>query len=441
MGDIVHNKPELAEESMAAQPKAVVVGGSIAGLSCAHVLISAGWQVVVLDKSSTPPTGTPTGAGLGIDPVSISILQSWLKQPLEMFYEASLPIHTEQNQTTDGEANVMRILTRDENYNFRALHWADLHYLLYNALPSEIFSWGHFFLSFTISDDKTSVKVKSRVLPTNEIVEIDAHLLVAADGSQSSIRHTFLPDLKLRYCGYVAWRGVLDYSGAEDSEVLNGIRRLYPDIGRCLYFNLTSGAHSVLYELPNKKFNWLWYVNQPEPELKGNSVTMKVNDDMIKKMHQEAEKVWPPEFVRLIKQTKDPFVNVIYDCDPLQQIYWGNVVLVGDAAHPSTPNGGRGTTMTIADAAVLGKCLEKWQGIENLRLALDEYQSIRLPVTTAQVLHSRRMGRLKQGLKVSDDEKPFDPRTASPEDCRDIQMKNMPFFYSVPSILSKSLSL
>ncbi|CAL5363630.1 unnamed protein product [Camellia sinensis] len=100
-----------------------------------------------------------------------------------------------------------------------------------------------------------------------------------------------------------------------------------------------------------------------------NSVTMKVSSDMIKEMYEEAEKVWVLEMVKLMKETKEPFINVIYDCDPLEQIVWDNVVLVGDAAHPITPHSSRSTNMAILDAAVLGKSLEK-QGAENLHSAL-----------------------------------------------------------------------
>ncbi|KAK9273601.1 hypothetical protein L1049_018411 [Liquidambar formosana] len=303
----------------------------------------------------------------------------------------------DQDQATDSEKKISWTLTRDENFNFRAAHWSDLHGLLHDALPPDIFFWGHLFLSFSISHDKTSVKVKAKVIQTDENIEIVGDLLVAADGCLSSIRQSFLPDLKLRYSGYCAWRGILDFSGNENSETILGIRKAYPELGNCLYFDLGFKTHTVLYELLNKRINWIWYVNQPEPEMKGNSVTMKVRGDMIQKMHQEAEKVWVPEFAQVMKETKEPFINVIYDSDPLEKIFWDNVVLIGDAAHPTTPHGVRSTNMSILDAEVLGKCLKKW-GADNLHSALEEYQSTRLPVTSKQVLHSRRVGRIKQGL-------------------------------------------
>ena len=160
--------------------------------------------------------------------------------------------------------------------------------------------------------------------------------------------------------------------------------------------------------------------------MQGKSLTMKVDDGMVRKMHEQAEKVWVPEFARVIKETKEPFINVIYDRNPLERLVWDNVALVGDAAHPTTPHGLRSTNMSILDAAVLGKCLEKW-GLENLQTALAEYQSVRLPVSSKQVLHSRFMGRLKQGLTLPDRE-PFDPKAAMPDNCQELQQKNIPFF-------------
>ncbi|GAB4854141.1 hypothetical protein Ancab_022725 [Ancistrocladus abbreviatus] len=388
--------------------------------SCAagEILCSSHWQ--------------PDWCGPRPGPSSCSIIKSWLQVPVAL-QNATLPLSIDQNQATDGETKVSRTLTRDENFNFRAAHWGDLHALLHAALPSDVFLWGHLLLSFSVADDKSLVIVKAKVLQGGEILEIVADLLVAADGCLSSIRQSFLPDLRLRYAGYCAWRGVLDFSGNEDSGTILGIRRAFPDLGKCLYFDLGSQTHFVLYELPNKRMNWLWYINQPESILKGRSVTMKVSDEMIKAMHNEAEKFWAPELCRLMKETKDPFVNVIYDCEPLEKIFWNNVVLVGDAAHPTTPHCARSTNMSVLDAAVLGKCLENW-GLENLHLALSEYQSTRLPVVAKQVLHARRLGRIKQGLVLHDRE-PFDRKNSSPEDCHELQQRNVPFFADVPLVL------
>lgn len=75
--------------------KAVVVGGSIAGISAAHSLLIAGWDVVVLEKTFAPPTGSPTGAGLGLDPLAQKIIESWIGQP-NLLYKSTLPLTVDQ---------------------------------------------------------------------------------------------------------------------------------------------------------------------------------------------------------------------------------------------------------------------------------------------------------------------------------------------------------
>lgn len=323
--------------------------------------------------------------------------------------------------------------------NFRAAYWSDLHRLLYKALPPKTVQWGHMFLSFCISNDRTILEVKSKAVQTGDIIGIVGNLLVAADGCHSSIRQSFFPDYKLRYSGYCAWRGVLDFSEDESSETILALKKVYLNLGKCIYFNLGLGTHTVLYELLNRRINWLWYVNQPEPQLKGNSVTMQVSDDMIEQLHEAATKTWVPELAKVMCETKQPFLNVIYDGEPLDGIVWENVALIGDAAHPTTPHGLRSTNMSILDAAVLGKCLEKW-GVKNIKYALEEYQSIRLPVAREQVLYSRKLGRIKQGFELPD-RKSFDPITARPEDCDELQQKSMPFLNEIPSILNGIIQL
>lgn len=45
---------------------------------------------------------------------------------------------------------------------------------------------------------KTSVTVKAKVLQTDEVIETEGNLLVAADGCLSSIRQSFLSEFNLR---------------------------------------------------------------------------------------------------------------------------------------------------------------------------------------------------------------------------------------------------
>jgi 2-polyprenyl-6-methoxyphenol hydroxylase-like FAD-dependent oxidoreductase len=71
----------------------------------------------------------------------------------------------------------------------------------------------------------------------------------------------------------------------------------------------------------------------------------------------------------------------------------GRATLVGDAAHPMTPNLGQGACQAIEDAVVLARCLGIGDGIyDSLRL----YEGRRIRRTAAVVRRSRLVGRVTQ---------------------------------------------
>ncbi len=46
------------------------------------------------------------------------------------------------------------------------------------------------------------------------------------------------------------------------------------------------------------------YVNQPEPQLKGHSVTVKADEATIQEMHRSAEATFTPELAKLMQVSK-----------------------------------------------------------------------------------------------------------------------------------------
>eukprot|EP00884_Botryococcus_braunii_P019590 jgi/Botrbrau1/6314/Bobra.0339s0024.1 len=138
------------------------------------------------------------------------------------------------------------------------------------------------------------------------------------------------------------------------------------------------------------------YVLQEEPRLKGHSLTVKAEEADLERLRERAYVTWPPALALLMKETTNPFINAIYDRDPVQEWVFGRVVLCGEAAHPTTPHGLRATNMAICDAAALGKAISGNRG--NVNAALRDFQNARIPPTSQEVLFSRRLGRLKQGM-------------------------------------------
>jgi 2-polyprenyl-6-methoxyphenol hydroxylase-like FAD-dependent oxidoreductase len=96
----IRRERDMGEKEM---KKVVVVGGSIAGLSCAHAFLKAkGWEVVVLEKARSVSSA---GAGLGLDPEACDALKDWgigdglLQQSLPLsIEEVSLLFQYQQQQ-------------------------------------------------------------------------------------------------------------------------------------------------------------------------------------------------------------------------------------------------------------------------------------------------------------------------------------------------------
>src|SRR5204862_1111559 len=83
----------------------------------------------------------------------------------------------------------------------------------------------------------------------------------------------------------------------------------------------------------------------------------------------------------------------IFDREPIPRWHDGRVVLLGDAAHPMTPNLGQGAAQAIEDAGVLAASLTAATTVEE---ALGAYEAARVGRTRAFVRASRRFGDVAQ---------------------------------------------
>ena len=75
----------------------------------------------------------------------------------------------------------------------------------------------------------------------------------------------------------------------------------------------------------------------------------------------------------------------------------GRVVLIGDAAHMTTPFIGQGAGISMEDAVVLAKELALTDGLRDQRMlagALESFQRERMPRCAKIVLTSRRRGQM-----------------------------------------------
>ncbi len=104
---------------------------------------------------------------------------------------------------------------------------------------------------------------------------------------------------------------------------------------------------------------------------------------------------WHEPVERLIAGTEEGAIlkNGAYDLPPLKRWGRGRVMLLGDAAHPCTPNLGLGGCMALEDALVLAKSFVQEASPE---LALRRYESLRRERTRHVQQRSLLMGNIGQ---------------------------------------------
>jgi len=198
-----------------------------------------------------------------------------------------------------------------------------------------------------------------------------ADVVVGADGLHSVVRASLAIPGAIRYAGYTAWRGIAPFRTAG---LLAG-----ETLGHGQRFGLVPIAGDRVY----------WYATDNVPE--GGREDVEAAKTRLAGMFAN----WHAPIPALIAATEAPAIlrNDIYDRDPVDRWGEGRVTLLGDAAHPMTPNLGQGGCQAIEDALVLARCLAEGGAAD---ASLRRYESLRMPRTRFIVNASRRIGRAFQ---------------------------------------------
>src|SRR5262249_30108360 len=102
---------------------------------------------------------------------------------------------------------------------------------------------------------------------------------------------------------------------------------------------------------------------------------------------------WWPAIAAMIDATPESGIirNDIFDRKPVRNWTDGRVTLLGDAAHPTTPNLGQGACQAIESAFVLAKCLKN---LAEVPAALLAYQDARFERTAMVTNRSWTLGKM-----------------------------------------------
>ena len=345
------------------QGKIIIAGAGIGGLCLAHALKRAGMSVVVAERAAALE---PAGAGITVQCNAVAALREiGLDQAV---LAAGQPIA--QASVRDARGRVLTstppgFFEREFGVPSVAIHRAELLSLLAGAVGQDSIQTG--FSVVRYEQDREKV-----VAHADDGRSIEGAILVGADGLWSRVRSHLVADGPPRYAGYTSWRGVCEAPG------------LLPD-------GYTSeswgrGQRLGLVSLGRGRIYWFATANAPAGEKDPHDAVVALSERFLG-WHAPIEEV-------LLATPEERMIRTdIHDRTPIVRWSDGRVVLLGDAAHPMTPNLGQGGCQAIEDAVVLARALTRHDGVA---AAFHDYEAVRVRRANDVVRRSRSLGDIGQ---------------------------------------------
>ncbi|WP_110974603.1 FAD-dependent urate hydroxylase HpxO [Acinetobacter sp. WCHAc060042] len=240
---------------------------------------------------------------------------------------------------------------------------AELQNMLMDEFGRQDIKLGKKMLSLAEHNDMVTVRFADGT-------EIQTELLVGADGTHSLTRAYVLGDqVERRYAGYVNWNGLVEISS---------------DLAPADQWTTFVGEGKRASLMPVSDNRFYFFFDVPLP------VGLENDRNQYKKKLKEYFQNWCAPVQSLIDAMNEQQTNrvEIHDIEPFIDFYKGRVVIVGDAAHSTTPDIGQGGCQAMEDAIYLARALQ----INTLGLqdSLRRYQNKRNERTGEMVLRARK---------------------------------------------------
>ena len=305
--------------------KVAIIGGGIAGLTTALALQKLGMESTVYERAATI---AEVGAGIWLQPNAMFVM-AWLGLDQEIIRQGCI---LDRVEITHSNLNPIKKLSSgavSDRYGNQtvSIHRGKLQRLLVEACGQQVkIELGKTYTGHVVHTEGVTIQFEDG--------QVEADLLLGADGVKSKVREQLnLPSI-YRHTNQICYRGVSDITlpvalKSKGREVWGDNRRF------------------GFAEIQEDRVYFFCVLNKTAFPRK-----------MDKAQLAQAYATFDPIVPQIIQQSKGLHVTELYDLKRLENWSKGPVCLLGDAAHAMTPNMGQGACQGIEDAYQLSRLLQ-----------------------------------------------------------------------------------
>ncbi len=325
------------------QKKIVIVGGGIGGLSTA---LACGYRDLPVQLIERNKVFSEVGAGIQISPNIVRLLEGWgLKEGLDALacFPSQLEIRSALNANILGRLPLGERAVKRYGARYATIARADLHGLLLKAVNAQ----GSTQLIVGNAVEFVSQDASAVTVTTADGQNRRANVLIGADGLWSQVRDFVRLDAQPAFTGYVAYRAMVAQADLPEtlrSDVITAW--LGPDF------------HAVQYPVHHGELlNVVIIVKATAlAELDQWNQTAEVHEIQT---HMANAAAPLQELVNAISKWNLWPVCGLPKVRSAQELAFGRIALLGDAAHPMLPFLAQGAGMAIEDAFAMADVLQQ----------------------------------------------------------------------------------
>lgn len=343
--------------------KIAIIGGGIGGLTTAIALQSKGFTDITVYEAA--PEIRAVGAGILIASNAMTIfdrlgISEQIKSAGNVLDFVSLANHHGEILS---KVDFSKIIKRYGNGTV-SIHRGRLQQILLKNADKTTFLIGKRLKSI---ENETKTKLHFEDGTTAE-----ADIVIGADGINSIVRKHLFGEIPLRYSGQTCWRGIAKMK-TEDPKASVEMWGTHAGVRACV----NQVNETEVY----------WYIT--EKHAAGMKLSIEETKPYLLKLVSEFNS--PIQEAIQLTENQNILHNDLSDFRPINQWYKDNIILVGDAAHATTPNLGQGACQAIEDALCLANCLKEAPSVLE---AFSKFQNARMKKVKFVVNTSFQIGQL-----------------------------------------------